>query len=236
MSCCCAAVTSCNCSWWWTGKPSVLQPTGSQRVGHDWATELNWGFPALHCLPESAQTHVHWVSDANQPPHALPPPSPSAFSWVESVWNTGLCRRWGHSDDAVQPPIQGMHVTPLSSSAVTPPAALRWTWDPSEHICSFPCSLPGAGDCGEAGFPLLSELHTDALTASSSLDPGCRRTRPREHPASSAVTRDKKWSLPGASGVHVASPSPQSTPVFCFSWFQLDFTTKVLINIVVIVV
>ena len=32
-----------NCrSWWWTGRPGVLQSMGSQRVGHDWATELNW--------------------------------------------------------------------------------------------------------------------------------------------------------------------------------------------------
>ena len=29
-------------SWWWTGRPDVLQFMGSQRVGHDWATELNW--------------------------------------------------------------------------------------------------------------------------------------------------------------------------------------------------
>ena len=29
-------------SWWWTGKPGVLQSMESQRVGHDWATELNW--------------------------------------------------------------------------------------------------------------------------------------------------------------------------------------------------
>ena len=29
-------------SWWWTGRPCVLQFMGSQRVGHDWATELNW--------------------------------------------------------------------------------------------------------------------------------------------------------------------------------------------------
>ena len=29
-------------SWWWTGRPGVLQSTGSQRVGHDWETELNW--------------------------------------------------------------------------------------------------------------------------------------------------------------------------------------------------
>ena len=29
-------------SWWWTGRPGLLWTTGSQRVGHDWATELNW--------------------------------------------------------------------------------------------------------------------------------------------------------------------------------------------------
>jgi len=30
-------------SWWWTGRPGVLQSMGSQRVGHDWATELLFG-------------------------------------------------------------------------------------------------------------------------------------------------------------------------------------------------
>ena len=29
-------------SGWWTGKPGVLQSMGLHRVGHDWATELNW--------------------------------------------------------------------------------------------------------------------------------------------------------------------------------------------------
>ena len=29
-------------SWWWTGKPGMLQSMGSQRVGHNWTTELNW--------------------------------------------------------------------------------------------------------------------------------------------------------------------------------------------------
>ena len=29
-------------SWWWTGRPAVLQFMGSQRVRHNWATELNW--------------------------------------------------------------------------------------------------------------------------------------------------------------------------------------------------
>ena len=36
------------------------------------------GFSVLHYLPELAQTHVHWVSDAIQPP--LPPLSPFAFN------------------------------------------------------------------------------------------------------------------------------------------------------------
>ena len=29
-------------SWWWTGSPGVLRLMGSQRVGHDWVTKLNW--------------------------------------------------------------------------------------------------------------------------------------------------------------------------------------------------
>ena len=32
-------------SWWWTEKPAVLQPKGSKRVGHDWATKH-----CQHCL------------------------------------------------------------------------------------------------------------------------------------------------------------------------------------------
>ena len=29
-------------SWWWTGRPGVLQSMELKRVGHDWVTELNW--------------------------------------------------------------------------------------------------------------------------------------------------------------------------------------------------
>ena len=84
-------------SWWWTGNPGVLQSIGSQRVGHDWVTELNWviklcgvlcnpmdcsmpGFPDLHHLLDLAQIHVHWVSDTIQPSHPLLPLSPSALN------------------------------------------------------------------------------------------------------------------------------------------------------------
>ena len=51
------------------------------------------GFPVHHQLPESTQTHVHWVGDAIQPSHLLSPPSPPTlnlsqhqglFLWVSS--------------------------------------------------------------------------------------------------------------------------------------------------------
>ena len=38
-------------SWWWTGRPGVLKSMGSQRVGQDWVTELNWiELMAILCL------------------------------------------------------------------------------------------------------------------------------------------------------------------------------------------
>ena len=36
-------------SRWWTGRPGVLRFMGSQRVGHDWATELNTNLVSSHC-------------------------------------------------------------------------------------------------------------------------------------------------------------------------------------------
>ena len=51
------------------------------------------GLPVYDQLPESAQTHVHWVGDAIQPSHPLSSPSPSAlnlsqhqglFQWLSS--------------------------------------------------------------------------------------------------------------------------------------------------------
>ena len=38
------------------------------------------GLPVHHQLPESTQTHVHWVSDAIQPSHPLVSPSPPALN------------------------------------------------------------------------------------------------------------------------------------------------------------
>ena len=35
-------------SWWWTGRPGMLRFMGSQRVGHDLVTELNWTWTNVH--------------------------------------------------------------------------------------------------------------------------------------------------------------------------------------------
>ena len=52
------------------------------------------GFPVLHYLPEFAQTHVHWFSDAIQSFHSLSPPSPPALNlsqhWVLFQWVSSL--------------------------------------------------------------------------------------------------------------------------------------------------
>ena len=44
-------------SWWWTGRPGVMQFMGSQRVGHDWATELKLFLP--HCWQYYSPSR-HW--------------------------------------------------------------------------------------------------------------------------------------------------------------------------------
>ena len=37
-------------SWWWTGKPGVLLSIGSQRVRHNWATELKYKIDLKACV------------------------------------------------------------------------------------------------------------------------------------------------------------------------------------------
>ena len=56
------------------------------------------GFPVLHHLPNSAQTHVHRVSDAIQPSHPLSSASPPTFSLCQQISvfsiESALCIRW----------------------------------------------------------------------------------------------------------------------------------------------
>jgi len=59
-------------SWWWTGKPGVLQSMGSERVEHDWTTKLSWSsnifyvyqftsVQSLSCERESVMPSSHLI-------------------------------------------------------------------------------------------------------------------------------------------------------------------------------
>ena len=49
-------------SWWWTGRPGVLRFMGSQRVGHDWATELNWVGIIPHSSHKKENSWLPWAA------------------------------------------------------------------------------------------------------------------------------------------------------------------------------
>jgi len=49
--------------WWWTGRPGVLRFMGQRRVGHNWATELNWTGPEF---PVSDDKGVLLPSDSGR--------------------------------------------------------------------------------------------------------------------------------------------------------------------------
>ena len=72
------------------------------------------GLPVHHQLPESTQTHVHWVSDAIQPSHTLSSPSPAApnpsqhqslFQWISSSHQVAKVLKF-------QPQHQSFQLTP----------------------------------------------------------------------------------------------------------------------------
>ena len=48
-------------SWWWTGRPGMLQLMGSQSVGHDWATELNW----TEVMLNRSSFHYLWLPNCS---------------------------------------------------------------------------------------------------------------------------------------------------------------------------
>ena len=63
-------------SWWWTRRPGMLQSTGSQRVGHNWATEQQAGLMRSlwtrgPCLPKPSSLLPPWAWLPGQPcPHS----------------------------------------------------------------------------------------------------------------------------------------------------------------------
>ena len=52
-------------NWWWTGRPGVLRFMWSERVGHDWATELNWNHNTIPTLDPGLPFHRVFTKSKN---------------------------------------------------------------------------------------------------------------------------------------------------------------------------
>ena len=130
-------------SWWWTGRPGVLRFMGSQRVGHDWATELNWTKASTNPSEfGSVQFSCSVVSDSLWPhesQHARPPcpsPTPGAYS------NSCPSRQW---------------CQPTISSSIIPFSCLQ--------------SFPASGSFQMSQFFAFGLYAKDGVSASASVLP-----------------------------------------------------------------
>ena len=47
-------------SWWWMGRPGVLQFMGLQRVGHAWVIELNWTYMKSQLIGKDPDAGKDW--------------------------------------------------------------------------------------------------------------------------------------------------------------------------------
>ena len=89
-------------SWWWTGRPGVLRFVGSQRVGHDWATEMKWtelnlvlekaGEPEIK-LPTSAGSSKKQESSRKTSISALLTMPKTLTVWITTNWGK-FWKRW----------------------------------------------------------------------------------------------------------------------------------------------
>ena len=93
-------------SWWWTGRPGVLRFMGSQRVGHDWATELNWTdvWDNLITWPKGYKGMLFWLQ-FDQREQSLAWKFVITQNWSEShavmsnsLRPDGLCSPWNSPD------------------------------------------------------------------------------------------------------------------------------------------
>ena len=132
-------------SWWWTGRPGMVWFMGSQRVGHNWATKLNWTELPMLLLLLLLLSHFRrvrlcatpWTAAHQAPPFlgfsrqehwsGLPFPSPM---YESEKW------KWSHSvmSDSSQP--HGLQ-----------PTRLLHPWD-------FPGKSTGVG-CHHLLWPML---------------------------------------------------------------------------------
>ena len=174
-------------SWWWTGRPDVLRFMGSQRVGHDWATELN-STERLHPLTAP----LEWTMP-------MAPPMGGSCTQVKEAYkqkplNTQKCK--GSDTKASVSPTSVVRVKQdLSTSALLPSGlgnSLLWVCPACDKV--FIC-MPGPTYCS----------HTPAIHSHT--------LHPKRWGRSSPITGQLR--VPGWRLEHLGTPhrsSPVLTP------------------------
>ena len=83
-------------SWWWTGRPGMLHSTGSQRVEHNWVTELNWTedptilllgiYPEETIFQKDTCTPIFIAALFTIAKMWKQPKCPSIDEWIRKMW------------------------------------------------------------------------------------------------------------------------------------------------------
>ena len=111
-------------NWWWTGRPGVLRFMGSQRVGHDWATELNWTEGGAWLKNRSAQWGKDDLGNLNKIVRSILPIVESHDTYIQLYDLSFLKMR-----NSLNSTEQMMFVIPFMK--ICPRVNLR------KHSCSF---------------------------------------------------------------------------------------------------
>ena len=105
-------------SWWWTGRPGVLQFMGSQRVGHDWETELSW----TGGLTAQSQTHVNGKASGKRPLCTFSVENKCQFNR-----HTGTQIQWGQRRRCTWPATETPHWRPERARGQQVPPLMLWS-------------------------------------------------------------------------------------------------------------
>ena len=134
-------------SWWWTGRPGVLQSMGSQRVAHDWTTELNWTgyFPTTAAAAKSRQSCPTLCDPIDGGPPGTPIPGilqARTLEWVTiSFSNAWKWKVKGKSLSCVQ-----LLETPWTAALQAPPSmgfSRQEYWGGLSLLSPFPTTNNG---------------------------------------------------------------------------------------------
>ena len=108
-------------SWCWTGRPGMLQLMRSQRVGHNWVTELSWNyFTILWWFLPHIYMNQPWVKMCSPSWPSLSPPTPPHLS------GSSQCTSPEHPVSYIEPGLviyftyDNTHVSMLCSQIIPP--------------------------------------------------------------------------------------------------------------------